>query len=413
MNLDLSMAWRNIWRNSRRSVLTVLAIAFACLLLVFMLSFQFGGYETLINSSVTIHTGHLQVQAKGYQENPDIRKVIARPEQIITSLRNIQAVQAVSPRCQTFALASSQDRTLGTMVVGIDPGLEAEVSSLKDLIREGTYLREPNPDDQLAGALVGRLLAQNLQVAPGDEITLLGQGRDGSIAATVLQVHGIFASGMEDFDRQTLHIPLSTFQEVFFMDTAVHSVVVLADELGSVHSIESSLEKSFPEDSSLVALSWDELQPGLKQAITLDLVSGGIFYIILVLVVAFSILNTFLMTILERTREFGLMMAMGTKPGRLIRLVLVESMSMTFIGVMVGIGAGCLVTLYFQAQGIYLGAAHELLEQFGISGRIHPRLSLLSVTLGPGLVLGITFLSALYPALKVRKLSPVQALNAV
>src|SRR6056297_2687185 len=154
------MAWCNIWRNTRRSVLTVLAIAFACLLLVFMLSFQFGGYETLINSSVTIHTGHLQVQAKGYQENPDIRKVIAQPEKIITPLRNMQAVQAVSPRCQAFALASSQNRTLGTVVVGIDPGLEAKVSSLKNLIREGAYLSEQSPDDQLSGALVGRLLAQ-------------------------------------------------------------------------------------------------------------------------------------------------------------------------------------------------------------------------------------------------------------
>jgi ABC-type lipoprotein release transport system permease subunit len=413
VNLDVIMALRNIWRNPRRSVLTVLAIAFACLLLVFMLSFQFGSYETLINSSVTIHTGHLQVQNTGYGDNPDIRKVISRPETVVATLRNMQPVQAVSPRCQAFALASSRDRTLGTMVVGIDPTLEAEVSSLEDLIREGAYLTRPGPDRQLAGALAGRLLARNLQVVPGDEITLLGQGRDGSVAATVLEVRGIYASGLEEFDRQTLHIPLRTFQEVFFMDNAVHSVVVLADELNSVHGIKAALEENFAEQSNLVVLSWDEIQPGLKQAITLDLISGGIFYIILVLVVAFSILNTFLMTILERTREFGIMMAMGVKPGRLIRLVLLESVSMTLIGVFLGIGAGCLVTLYFQAQGIYLGGAHELLEQFGISGRIHPRLSLLSVSLGPGLVFGITFVSALYPALKVRKLSPVQAMTAV
>ena len=407
------MAWRNIWRNPRRSVLTILAIAFACLLLVFMLSFQFGSYETLINSSVTIHTGHLQVQDKGYQDDPDIRKVIAQPERIAAILHTMQTVQALSLRCQTFALVSSPNRTMGAMVVGIDPRLEAEVSTLEELVRQGTYLSTSAPGQNLAGALVGRLLARNLQVAPGDEITLLGQGRDGSIAATVLQVNGIFASGLEDFDRQTLHIPLRAFQDVFFMENAVHNVVVLADELGSVQSIQAALNKSFPEDSNLVALSWDELQPGLKQAITLDLISGGIFYLILVIVVAFSILNTFLMNIFERTREFGIMMAMGTRPGRLTRLVLMESVSMTLIGIFLGIGAGCLVTLYFQVQGIYLGGAHELLEQFGISGLIHPRLSLLSASLGPCLVFGITLVSALYPALKVRKLSPVQAMTAV
>ena len=407
------MAWRNIWRNPRRTVLTVLAIAFACLLLVFMLSFQFGSYETLINSSVTIHTGHVQIQTAGYQNTPNIRTVIDNPDPILELVQDMDAVQAFSPRCQTFALVSSQNRTMGSMVVGIDPSLEAEVSSLEDLLREGQFLTSPSDSSTLAGALVGRLLAQNLQISPGDELTLLGQGRDGSIAATVLQVSGIFASGIEEFDRQTVHIPLSTFQDVFFMGRTVHSIVLLADSLGAVNSIATRLEAAFPDSADLVALSWDELQPGLKQAITLDLVSGAIFYIILVMVVAFSILNTFLMSIFERTREFGVMMAMGTKPGRLTRLVLTESVTMTLVGVFLGIMAGCLVTLFFQAHGIYLGAAHELLEQFGISGRIHPRLSFLSATLGPCIVFCITFISALYPALKIRKLSPVQAMSAV
>jgi len=127
-------------------------------------------------------------------------------------------------------------------------------------------------------------------------------------------------------------------------------------------------------------------------------------------VVAFSILNTFLMAIFERTREFGVMMAIGTRPGRLTRLVLTESAGMSLIGVVVGVAAGCLITWYFQAYGIYLGDSAELLRQYGITGRIYPKLSLLSATLGPAIVLVITLLSALYPALKIRKLKPVEAL---
>jgi ABC-type lipoprotein release transport system permease subunit len=405
------MAWRNIWRNPRRTVLTVAAVAFACLLLVFMLSFQFGSYETLINSSVSIHTGHIQIQAAGYQDHPDIRKLIPHPSRIFPLLGGMEKVQAWSPRAQTYALISSRKRTMGTMVIGIDPDLEAKVSSLEDLVRDGAYLDSTAKGNDLAGLLAGRLLAGNLQVQPGDELTLLGQGRDGSIAATVVRLTGTYASGLEDFDRQTVHIPLSTFQRVFSMQDGVHTIVVLADRLNAVSSVRSELVRTL--DQGLTALSWEELQPGLKQAISLDLISGGIFYLILVLVVAFSILNTFLMAIFERTREFGVMMAMGAAPGRLTRLVLAESAAMTLIGVILGIGAGILITLWFQSRGIYLGGAHELLEQFGITGRIHPRLSLLSATLGPCLVFVVTLVSALYPALKIRRMPPVQALSAV
>ena len=152
--------------------------------------------------------------------------------------------------------------------------------------------------------------------------------------------------------------------------------------------------------------------PGLRQAIEMDLISGIIFYALLVLVVAFSILNTFLMAIFERTREFGVMMAIGTTPGRITKLLLIESLTMKMAGIVAGILIGCLVTLYFQVHGINLGGSAELLSQYGISGNIYPRLSLLSIMIGPCMVLAVTFFAALYPALKVRSLRPVEAMGA-
>ena len=153
--------------------------------------------------------------------------------------------------------------------------------------------------------------------------------------------------------------------------------------------------------------------PGLRQAIEMDLISGLIFYLILILVVAFSILNTFLMAIFERTKEFGVLMALGTRPGRLTRLLLIESLSMTMIGIAAGIFLGCLVTWYFQIHGIEISGTSELLSQFGISGRLYPKLSVLSAAIGPAMVLVITFMAALYPALKVRSLRPVEALTYI
>ena len=194
------------------------------------------------------------------------------------------------------------------------------------------------------------------------------------------------------------------------MRGAAHEVVVICESLRSIAEIKKKAQTGLFNKSQMVVLDWMELMPGLLQSIQLDLVSGLIMYFILILVVAFSILNTFLMVIFERTREFGVLMAIGTTPGRLTRLLLIESTTLTMLGIIIGIIFGSLVTLYFQAHGIDFSGASELLSQYGISGRIYPKLSLLSATCGPVAVLLITLLSALYPALKVQRLRPVEAL---
>ncbi len=406
------MAWRNLWRNPRRTGLTLGAIAFASLLLIFMLSFQFGSYETMINASVRIQTGHLKVMAEGYHDNRDMRRVVADPSAVATLLENDPNVAAYTFRATAFSLLSSSDRTYGGLVVGIDPKGEARVSNLKSLIREGDYLAAEKRD----AALVGRLLTRNLAAGVGDELTVLGQGRDGSVAATVLTVAGIFSSGQDALDRSMIHMPLSYFQEVYFMRGAVHEVVVMADSLWAVPRLKHRLSEKLAEldtGADLVVMDWNDLMPGLMQAIKLDLIGGMIFWGILIIVVAFSILNTFLMAIFERTREFGVLMAIGTRPGRLTRLLLIESVFMTLTGVGLGILLGCLVTLFFQSHGIDLGSANELLRQYGISGRIHPKLSVVTALAGPALICAITLLTALYPALRVRRLTPVEAMRHI
>jgi len=295
-------------------------------------------------------------------------------------------------------------------VVGIDPVQEAQVSTLANLIRTGNYLTSDDYDK----ALIGKLLAKNLNINTGDELTILGQGRDGSIAAAIVQIEGIYSSGLDDFDRSAIHIPLKTFQDVFTMQGAVHEVVVIGESLSDVPMIKAAIVKQLDtkgQSEHLVALDWQELMPGLVEAIKLDLISGLIFYGILVLVVAFSILNTFLMAIFERTREFGVMMAIGTTPGRLTKLLLIESISLTALGILAGMVLGAVITFYFQVHGLDFAGSSELLSQFGITGRMYPKLTLLSLLIGPGLVMAITSLAALYPALKIRRLKPVEALT--
>lgn len=410
--VDVKMAWRNIWRHPRRTLLTVSAIAFASAILVFMLSFQFGTYETMINSSVKISTGHLQVQAKGYQDKKDMRLVVSDPAPIGDILERIQEVEAYTYRAQAFSMVSSEERTYGILVVGIDPEKEAHVSTLKTIVREGSYL---SPDDT-DGALVGNLLAKNLQVGLGDELTVLGQGRDGSVAATLVKVKGIYDSALDDFDRSSIQISLDNFQDVYAMEGGIHEVVVVGRSLGEIPAIKREVKSGIERihtDVPLAALDWMDLVPGLYQAIQMDLISGLIFYLLLIIVVAFSILNTFLMAVFERTREFGVMMAVGTTPGRLTKVLLIESVGMTLVGIVSGIVLGSILTLYLQAHGIDFTGSNELLSQYGISGRMYPKLSLLTMVIGPSLVFFITFLAALYPAFKIRRLRPVEAMTHV
>jgi ABC-type lipoprotein release transport system permease subunit len=298
------------------------------------------------------------------------------------------------------------------MVIGIDPEREAKVSTLRKLVRKGRYL---SAGDNLQ-AVLGKLLAENLRVGIGDEVVLLGQAREGSIAASIIKVKGIYSSGQDEFDRSSIYLPLKTFQEVYGMRGAVHEAVVMAKTLQDVetikHDVSTSLDKTRKKDQ-LVTLDWMELMPGLIQSIKVDLGSGLLFYFILVVVVAFSILNTFLMAVFERTREFGVLLAVGTTPGRLTRLLLLESVTMTLVGIIIGILLGCMVTWYFQVHGIAISGTAELMSQFGLPERMYPRLSLLSTVIGAGGVLVITLLTALYPALKVRRLRPVEAMTHV
>ncbi len=410
MSIDLRMAWRNLWRNPRRTLLTMSAIAFACVLLVFMLSMQFGSYETMINSAVKVQTGHLHVEAKDYQDKQDMRLVIKNPEAVAKVMRAAPGVEAFTARANAFALISSKERTYGALVVGIDPETEAKVSTLKSIVRQGEYLKQGDQE----GALVGRLLARNLQVKVGDQLTVLGQGRDGSIAAMVLTIRGIYSSGIDEYDRSSIQMGLKSFQDNFSMRGAVHQMVAVCYHLGDVAGAKAYIASHLPPQTkpSLVTLDWMQLMPGLLQGIEMDLVSGIIFYVILVVVVTFSILNTFLMSILERTHEFGVLMAIGAKPGRLSKLVIMESLALTILGVAAGMIMGALLTWYYQVNGIELGA-QEMLAQYGITGSIYPQLSWLSLTIGPAVVMVMTLLAALYPTRRIWRLKPVEAISYV
>ncbi len=405
---DFKLSWRNIWRNKRRSALTILAIVFATALLVFMLSFQLGSYDDMINASVTLDTGHIQIMPAGYHDDQKIRNVIDSPGDLLDTVKQLPSVKGAAARAESFCLASSDNRTKGVLISGVHPAQEQTVSRLSKSMKTGEYLAADDAD----AAVIGLLLAKQLKLGIGDELTLLGQGRDGSIAAGIVTIKGIFQSGVDEFDRNVIQVPYACFNDMFYMNHTAHRIVVLLDSLKPIEKTCTALASRIDTDR-LKIFTWDTLMPGLKQTIRLDLISGFIMYGILIIVVCFSILNTFLMSILERKKEYGVLIAIGTTPLRLMKFVLTESMLMTLIGLIIGIGAGTAVTLFFSHHGIGLGEASDMLSQYGISDRLFPKLTLVSLVSGPLLILVFTFLTALIPALRIRTLRPVEAIHSI
>jgi ABC-type lipoprotein release transport system permease subunit len=283
------------------------------------------------------------------------------------------------------------------------------VSTIPGLLVEGRYL--DNPD--AAEIVIGSVMARNLKLAVGEELTFLGSGKDGSFAAGVVKVVGIFASGSQDLDRSLAEIPLGYFQDAFAMSGSGHVIALSMQDLNAVPAMIEPLEALLAGQGELLVLDWETLMPGLKQAIQADMTSAWFMYGVLIILVAFSVLNTQLMSVLERTREFGVIMALGIKPRRLALLVLLETFLMASLGLLIGVLLGALVSGYYAHAGFAYPGMDELAAKFNMPAVIFPSVDPFSLMLGPTVVFIFCLFAAIYPALKLYGLRPVEAMRAV
>jgi ABC-type lipoprotein release transport system permease subunit len=409
MTLDLRMAWRNLWRHKRRTWLTATAMIFSNVLLIFMISLQLGSYDMMINNTLQAFSGHLQVQHDGYNHNPKLRTSIPSVLALAEQVRQALPGAGVTARAAAFALASSELRSVGIQVIGVQPDHEPRVSTLPGLVQEGRFLQDPDA----AEIVIGGVLARNLKVTTGDELTLLGSGRDGSFAAGVVTVVGIFNSSSVDMDRSLAEIPLGYFQDTFAMEGHGNSIAISTDNLEQIPAASGRVNNIIAGQDALVLLDWTALHPGLQQAIKADFSSAWFMYGVLIILVAFSVLNTQLMSVLERTREFGVITALGIKPSRLASLVMLETALMAAIGLAIGVLLGALVALYFNAAGFSYPGMDEMAVRFNLPASIYPSVSVISLLLGPVVVFLFCLLASIYPALRLFRLRPVEAMRAV
>ncbi len=402
-----AFAWRNVWRQPMRTALSLSSMAFAATLLVFMLSFQLGVYDTMKANALRLFDGFAQIQPVGYADDPEIQKTVAAPAKVAEAAMMVPGVTAATPRTTAFVILANGNKSYGGAIFGVDPASETRVSTLAATVHEGRYLTAGDN-----GAVVlGDGLARNLGLQLGDKVTLLGSAKDGSIAADVLQLVGIFHTGLSDLDRQIGEMPLARFQDTFAMGDAANVIALIGPTLSDVNGALPALGAVAKEDGLVVA-DWGTLQPALKQAITLDFSTSMLWYVSLVVVVVFIILNTLLMSVLERTREFGMLLAIGMRPNVVGRVLWLELVFLAVLGNAIGILIGGGAALWFQVHGIQFSGLEALFAQFGLPSRLYPHLSLVSALAGPGAIVLSVVVAGLVPYQRVRHLDPVPAMGA-
>jgi ABC-type lipoprotein release transport system permease subunit len=405
MNDYFKIAWRNLWRNKRRTMLTIASILFALFLALIMRSMQLGSYSSMVESAVKSTTGYIQVHEKGYWEDKSIDNTFESVDEIEKSILSHPNVSAIVPRLESFALLSSGRQTKGAAVIGTDPATENKISGLKDRIVSGEYFE---PGDK--AILLGEGLAQYLKLKVGDTVVLLGQGYHGMTAAAAYPVKGIIKFIQPDINNTITYIPLAAGQDLYSSPGRLTSLSILLNDPDMMAQTRDELVKVLPE--TLEVMNWNEMLTELVNAIEGDNISGLFNLGILYLVVGFGILGTILMSTMERRKEFGIMVAVGMRRTKLMIIVFIETLIMSALGIIAGIVTSLPLLYYFRANPIPLtGEAADAMIEYNME-------PILPFLIEPGYFIGqsivvivITMLTIIYPMTVIGRFKIINAIK--
>lgn len=414
----VQLAMRNLRRHLRRTILTALVMVLGGGLLIFAFSLGDGTHENWIDSGVRTSTGHVTVQQPEFQTSrkiehrlpADIRK---RAETVLTSGELTDQVVAVSSRLSLSALASSAAGARPAQILAVDPVAESAFSTLDEQVVEGRYLE---PDDRLA-AYIGVGLAESLELNLGARMVVQAQDADGEISGQLLRVVGIFRNGVPEVDQGIVHIPLGIAGEWLGSGEDVTNVGVVLADSAAAPAVTASVERALSEPigrGEARVIGWREANPALAAAVAIDDFGNYVIFGILFLIIAFGIVNTVLMSVLHRHREFGVLQALGLTPGQTGAVVLIEGLTLTAMSGFIGVTLGGLLTWYFFGDGLDFSVL--IGEEMTFSGVvIDPvmvpqfRPARLAQTLA--FILFIGAVASVYPALRAMKIDVAEAMK--
>lgn len=402
----LKLAWRNIWRNKRRTLITIASILFAVLLSSFMEALQKGAWNNMINNVVSAYYGYAQIHKKGYWEEQSIEEAFALIPQINNLEHTIPEIKATVPRLASFALVSTGENTKGTLVIGIDPQREDQMTGLKGRLIEGEYLE---PEDK--AVLIASGVGDNLGLQLGDTLLMISQGYHGVNAAGKYPVKGIIKFPSPDLNKQLVYLPLKEAQWFYGADDLVTSVTLKLDKASEVPAMMASLNETL-DTTAYELMDWQAMMPDLLEAKALDSAGNVIVYIILYMIIAFGIFGTILMMTKEREYEFGILLAIGMKRRLLWITVWLEVFILGLIGALAGVMVSLPVVWYFKVNPIRFSGDYAVtMEKFGFEPIFPASFNWQIFFTQAIIVMILTAILAFYPMFKIRKLKPVEAMR--
>lgn len=405
MASSLRIGLRNLGRRKGRTALTVGMLLMATWMQSMMVSINEGTYDDMIRMATGNWTGQAQIQHAGYRQSPALYETLADPAPILEKLRQTPGVVGAAPRIETGALLSLGARTSGAMVVGLDPAAEKGASTVVRTLKSGSFLGSPRKPGALPMTL-GTGLARRLHAQLGDEITLLGQAADGSMAAELFEVVGLTETRTSELDGNLALIRLADAAQLLELGTRVHAVVVSLQQ----PQLADDFQATFAPPPGAVVLHWRDLLPGMQAAMDSDRAGNIVFLVVILLVATLGGVNAMLMTVMERRRETGVLLALGTTPGRVVGELLWESTLQAILGVSAGLALALLTVQAFGDSGIRF--TDQPMEFAGaVFDSIHPLINWRTYWYA-SVILFVSSLAGLWPALRIARMTPLEALRA-
>ena len=403
---DIRLAWRNIWRNKRRTLLTAASIFLAIFLALIVRSIQVGWFDNLTDIVVRSYTGHIQVHKKGYWDDRDINNSIIFDDSLARLIGSVKNVDKMVPRLEYFALSSYGKQTKGILLSGTDPAAEDALTHLSGKVVKGKYL-----DNTGNGVLVAEGLASFLGLGAGDTLVLIGQGFHGISAAGKYPVSGIVHFPSPQLNNQMVYMSLARAREFFSAEKMITSLSITLKNPDEINNTLSELQNR-TDGGKYEIMRWDEMMVEIMQQLKVKTAGGMIIITILYMIVGFGIFGTVIMMTNERTREFGVMVSVGMQKSRLAGILVIEMILIGLTGTLSGVAAALPIMVYFNLYPIHLWGS---MAQAFISYGIEP---LMPLALKPGFiglnvlaVLIIVSVTCIYPVRRILKLRVAEALH--
>lgn len=409
----LTLAWRNIWRNKRRSLIIIAAIAIGLLCGLFASAVMFGMADSFVSSTIDRDLGHIQIHTKTFEDDKLLTDTIPEAKKILTDIDKLKNLSGTSARMIIEGMISSATSSGGIRITGINPADEKNITSIHKQIVDGSYF-DSNESNQI---LLGYKLTDNLGIRERSKVVLSFQGLNGEIIYGAFRVTGIFRTESTMFDRSTVFIREDDLISLLGYEQSsdqpglgsiYHELVIKLNSVIEVDTLYSILKSDYEH---LSVQSWKELSPDVKMMDEMVGVQLNIFLGIILFALLFGITNTMLMSVLERVREIGVLMAIGMKRRRVFIMIIVETITLSLVGGVVGMILASFTIAYFGYTGIDLSAFAAGFSEWGLDSILYPTLPInfyISITI---MILFTAVISAVYPAIKAIKLKPADAIR--